>query len=84
MKSGSFLPLLYIRVHFGKPFGDTKYRKEKTMGTPIIPGLAGTQTEKNLNEAQKLLDKAHNYYEETHAEFERQKEDWGVVTTEEE
>jgi cellobiose-specific phosphotransferase system component IIA len=40
------------------------------------------EAEKRLNEAQRLLDKAHNYYEEVHAELERLKEDWGVVTTE--
>ena len=40
------------------------------------------EAEKKLNEAQGLLDKAQNYYEETHAELERLKEEWGVVTTE--
>ena len=28
------------------------------------------------------MDKAHDYYEEMHAELERLKEEWGVVTTE--
>lgn len=42
------------------------------------------EAEKRLNEAQGLLNKAHICYEETHAELERLKEDWGVVTTEEE
>ena len=41
------------------------------------------EAEKRLNEAQGLLDKAHNYYEETHAELERLKEEWGMAVTEE-
>lgn len=41
------------------------------------------EAEKNLNEAKKLLDKAHDYYKETHAELEGLREEWGVVTTEE-
>ena len=33
------------------------------MGTPIIPGLAGTQTEKNLNEAISGESRAHLKYQ---------------------
>jgi rubrerythrin len=60
---GIFLPHLYISGKSGHPFGDTKYRKEKIMGTPIIPGLAGTQTEKNLNEAISGESRAHLKYQ---------------------
>lgn len=40
------------------------------------------EAEKKMNEALKLLDKAHNYYEDTHAEMERLKEEWGEAVTE--
>lgn len=42
------------------------------------------EAEKKLNEAQRLLDKAHDYYEETHAELERLKDEWGAEVTKEE
>lgn len=38
--------------------------------------------EKRLKKAQELLHKAHIYYEETHAEMERLKEEWGEAVTE--
>ena len=41
------------------------------------------EAEKRLNEAQGLLNKAHICYEETHAELERLKEEWGMAVTEE-
>jgi len=40
------------------------------------------EAEKRLNEAQGLLDKAHNYYAETNAELKRLKEEGGMAATE--